>query len=372
MQFSQGIGSGSEAKANFLQDCRGNHAREVAMNWFSSVVKSVKGMKTKRQHSRQKTSQCRLSIERLEDRCVPSTVSELPGLPTANAAPTGITTAYDGSIWFTERNANKLGRLANGMLTEYAVPTANCAPEQITASPDGNVWFTERYGRNIGRISQSGGTVAEFHVPGTGAYPTAITTDPAGKVWFASADLAATGRIGSISSTGVISQLATGATRTTITGMVGSPDGNLWVTEVSNYWGDAVAKVTTTGYGRFTNYRLANRSASPQSITVGPDHNLWFTEAGAGRIGQITVSGAITEYTLAAGSNPQQIVAGPDGAVWFTEKGTNKIGRMTTDGHLTELSIPTGSSQPLGLTRAQDGSLYFTEQSGDRLGRVVV
>jgi virginiamycin B lyase len=315
----------------------------------------------------------RPALEQLEDRCVPSTLTELPVLPTTAAGRTGITSAADGSIWFTEKNANKVGRLdpATGAVTEFNVPTAASAPDQITATPDGNVWFTERYGRKIGRIRDAGGPIAEFAVPGTGAYPTAIC--PVGSaVWFATDDSAATARFGLISSTGTITQLATGATRTAITGMVGGPDGNLWVTEVSSYWGDAVSKVVTSGFSKFTNYRLSNPHASPQSITVGPDHNLWFTESGASKIGQITVSGVVTEYTLAAGSGPQQIVSGPDGALWFTENGTNKIGRMTTSGQVSELTVGTPSSQPFGLAKKQDGTLWFTEQSGDKLGEIVV
>jgi virginiamycin B lyase len=342
------------------------------MKLLSSLVKCVKGWNTKSPRATRKPSRIGLALEQLEDRCVPSTVTELAALPTANAAPTGITSAVDGSIWFTEKSANKLGRIdAHGVLTEYAVPTGASAPDQITATPDGNVWFTERYGRKIGRISDTGGPIAEFTVPGTGAYPTTITT-VAGTVWFATDDSAATARIDRISSTGTITQLATGATRTSITGMVGGPDGNLWVTQVSSYWGDSIAKVVTSGWGKFTNFHLSNAHAGPQSITVGPDNNLWFTESSASKIGRITTSGTITEFALAAGSAPQQIVSGPDGALWFTEKGTNKIGRLSTSGQLTELALATPSSQPFGIVKKQDGTLWFTEQSGDRLGEIVV
>jgi virginiamycin B lyase len=342
------------------------------MKLFASLVRRVKGMKVDRQHAGPKSFHTRPALEYLEGRCLPSTVTEFPALPTANAAPTGITAAADGSVWFTEKNANQLGRIdSSGALTEYAVPTAAAAPDQITASPDGNVWFTERYGRKIGRVSQAGGAIAEFAVPGTGAYPTAIAT-VGSTVWFASADAAATARLGSISLTGTITQLATGATRTSITGIVGGPDGNLWVTQVSSYWGDSVARVVTSGYGRFTNYRLPNRSAGPQGITVGPDNNLWFTESGADKIGTVTTAGALTEFALAAGSKPQQIVSGPDGALWFTEKGTGNIGRLTTNGQLSELAIATAGSQPFGLCKKQDGTLWFTEQGGNRVGEIVV
>jgi virginiamycin B lyase len=341
------------------------------MNLFSSLITCVRAAKANRQQTARPQSRLRPMLERLEDRCLPSTVTEFPALPTANAAPTGIVSASDGSVWFTERSANKLGRIgANGVLSEYAIPTAASAPEQITASPDGNVWFTERYGRHLGKISQAGGAISEYAVPGTGAYPTAIAT-VGSAVWFASADSAATARLGTINSTGTITQLATGATRTTITSIVGGPDGNLWVTEVSSYWGDAVARVNTSGFGSFTNYRLANRSAGPQSITVGADSNLWFTESSGNQIGRITSSGVVTQFTLATGSRPQQIVSGPDGALWFTEKGSNQIGRLTTDGQLTELTIATPSSQPFGITKGWDGTVWFTEQSGNKIGKVV-
>jgi virginiamycin B lyase len=343
------------------------------MNWFLSLFRGARGTKVRRQRPGPRRARRRLAVEYLEDRCVPSTVTELAPLPTAHAAPTGLTRAPDGSLWFTERGANKVGRLApNGTLTEYAVPTANSAPEQITAGPDGHVWFTERYGRKIGRVSQAGGPVAEFALPGYGEYPTAITTRPDGTVWFAADDAAATARLGTISPTGTATQLATGATRTAITGIVGGPDGNLWVTQVSAYWGDSVAKVSTAGWGSFTNYRLANRSAGPQGITAGPDGALWFTEANANQVARLTTAGVVTAFGLPPGSAPQQIVAGPDGALWFTEKGSNKIGRMATAGTLTEYALATASAQPLGIARGQDGCLYFTEQGGNRLGQVVV
>ena len=343
------------------------------MRLFSSLVGRITGRNGRRQRSGVGASRTRPRLLCLEDRCLPSTVTEFPTLPTANAAPTGITSAADGSIWFTEKNANQLGRIgSDGVLTEYAVPTAGSAPDQITATPDGNVWFTERYGRKIGRTNEAGGPIAEFTVPGTGAYPTAITTTPAGTVWFATDDSAATARLGCISSTGTITQLATGATRTAVTGLAGGPDGNLWVTEVSSYWGDSVSKVVTSGWGKFTNYRLPNRSAGPQDITVGPDNNLWFTESSGNNIGRITTAGALTEFALAAGSQPRQIVSGPDGALWFTETGTSKIGRMTTTGQLTELALATPGAQPFGLCKKQDGTLWFTEQAGDRVGEIVV
>src|SRR5450432_3836757 len=63
-------------------------------------------------------------------------------------------------------------------------------------------------------------------------------------------------------------------------------------------------------------------SASPDSITAGPDGNLWFTEFNANQIGRITPAGVVTEFSagITAGSGPEFVTGGPDGNVWFTEQ----------------------------------------------------
>jgi virginiamycin B lyase len=314
-----------------------------------------------------------LALDVLEDRCLPSVIAEFAPLPTPKSGPAGIATAGDDSIWFCERTANKVARLStSGVLTEFAVPTASSAPERMTVSPDGWVWFTERYGHKIGRISQAGGAIKEFALPGYGEFPTAITTRSDGTVWFASNEPPTTARLGRIGPTGVITMLAAGATNTYITGLTSGPDGNLWVTEASNDWGDGISKVNTAGWGTFTNYKLPNRAALPQSIVTGPDSNLWFTESNGNAIGRMTASGGLAQFALPTGSGPEGITRGPDGNLWFTEQSGNRIGRVSTDGALSGVDVPTLSSQPFGITTGRDGRLYFTEYGANRIGKVVV
>ena len=129
-------------------------------------------------------------------------------------------------------------------------------------------------------------------------------------------------------------------------------------------------KVTTAGWGSFTNYKLANHSAEPQGIAAGADHNLWFTESGDGKIGRISTAGLLVEFALSAGSRPQQITPGPDGNLWFTLPYANQIGFITLAGLTDEFPIPTSLSQPFGITSDRDGDLYFTEQSGNQIGKV--
>ena len=48
----------------------------------------------------------------------------------------------------------------------------------------------------------------------------------------------------------------------------------------------------------FSTFKLPTANAFPQEITAGHDGNLWFTEAGANKIGRITPSGAISEFAI--------------------------------------------------------------------------
>ena len=56
--------------------------------------------------------------------------------------------------------------------------------------------------------------------------------------------------------------------------------------------------------------------------------------------------------------------------MWFTEGVGNKIGRITPTGTITEFTIPTANSGPLGIAAGADGNVWFTENSGNKVGLV--
>ena len=92
--------------------------------------------------------------------------------------------------------------------------------------------------------------------------------------------------------------------------------------------------------------------ARPMGITAGADGNLWFTEYDGNRIGRITPSGVVTEFSMgiSVGARPTGITAGTDGNAWFTESNGNRIGRITPSGVVTEFG--TASIRPSRTPRA--------------------
>lgn len=109
-------------------------------------------------------------------------------------------------------------------------------------------------------------------------------------------------------------------------------DGNLWFTE-SNVAGTALRIGRITPSGKITEFSRGI-SGSPDYITAGPDGNLWFTE-GYGVIGPITPNGTVTEFSRGVPGLPGEITAAADGNLWFTDTGSNDVGPVSAVGRIT-------------------------------------
>src|SRR5262245_5846318 len=125
--------------------------------------------------------------------------------------------------------------------------------------------------------------------------------------------------------------------------------------------------------GSITEFKVPS-PGGPNSIALGPDGALWFTEVSRPAIGRMTTTGKVTSFPIASNASPVSIVAGPDGALWFTEASGPGVGRITTSGQISEFTIPAcGPCRyppgPLGLTVGSDGALWYARPSNNALGR---
>src|SRR5260370_13554660 len=65
-------------------------------------------------------------------------------IPTSGSGTNNITSGPDGNLWFTESQANKIGKITpSRTITEYQIPTSGSHPDGITSGPDGNLSLTE-------------------------------------------------------------------------------------------------------------------------------------------------------------------------------------------------------------------------------------
>jgi streptogramin lyase len=304
------------------------------------------------------------------------TAAEISGI--ASAAASG----QCSTLWYSEENPNKVGRINRdgSAVTGFPITlTAPAMPYGLTLGPDGNVWVAEYGTGNIAVITPTG-TINEYPTPLPNPNPTGltktgpnnITAGPDGNLWFTEWDV---NQVASITTTGTVN--AYSLTGSNPWGITAGPDGNIWFTELN---GNMIGKITPSGV--LTEYPIPTASSTPAGITAGPDGNIWFTEWGADKIGVFSPSSPtlITEYTLPANtlppgppgtsnSGPQTITVGSDGNLWFTETNNDKIGKITPAGVITEYPIPAGS-YPFAIVAGLDGNLWFTELHRNKVGRI--
>jgi streptogramin lyase len=308
-------------------------------------------------------------------------------LPMAGSSSPAIIAGPDGNAWFTEVSAtingpsSKIGRITlSGKISEFPPNALHGNLGSITVGPDGNLWFTDggfSQGGKIGSITPTGG-IKEFPLPASPADPTSITTGADGNLWFTDGLPSQIAKIERITATGAIKvfPLPPSDSPGSITA---GPDGNVWFTETIigpktiNSPGPSGQIGRITPAGKISTYRLLSGGV-PSHITMGPDHNLWFSEEVAAnkslpvnKIGRITPAGTITEFALPPGNSQGSmgllsgIAASADGYLWFTDAAGNAIGRITTTGTISEFALPTPQSLPENIAYASGDTLWFTE-----------
>ena len=94
--------------------------------------------------------------------------------------PTFIVAGPDGALWFTELNANTVGRITtDGALTEYPVAGG---PVGITVGKDDQLYVDLFTAKAVDRVSLDGEVTGHWDLPGAGG-PLQITTGFGLDVW---------------------------------------------------------------------------------------------------------------------------------------------------------------------------------------------
>ena len=283
--------------------------------------------------------------------------------------PVAITAGSDGALWFVGTQIGKI--TTSGTITTFPCtlsPGCSIPSYGITSGPDGALWFTDLSSHGIGRITTHG-ALTEFPL-GSQVYgsPYRIASGSDGAVWFTEAILSPLllpRHVLRMTTAGFITSYTTsGVPGAIIHGL----DDGIWFSE-ELYEGNT----SPVGYGSkigridVTTGALTEYPVAADFLANGPDGAIWFT-SGSG-FGRITTQGIVTMFP-GPSAPVTSLTSGPDGALWFTESGANKIGRITTSGVITEYSLQTANSAPTGIAAGPDGSLWFTEQNANQIGRI--
>ena len=213
-----------------------------------------------------------------------------PGSPgktlTLPSAPNDLVLDKQGNIWFTELNANALGRLniQSGQTQQYSLTTTKTTqslnPYGITIDPQGNIWFTEASTNHIGRLDPKTGQISYFSMQGSSTPLMEIAADAHGIIWATSfsSGLLLSFNPKTATFTPYYAPSSGGLYGITIT-----PGGQVWVTITA---GNAIANLDPTA-NRFIDYAIPSSGSLPLGVVIGANDSLWFTEAGSNKIGML-------------------------------------------------------------------------------------
>lgn len=209
---------------------------------------------------------------------------------TLPSAPNDLVRDAQGNIWFTELNADSIGRLdpVTGNVQQYPLSPKKSVqtldPYGITIDPKGMIWFTEATNDHVGRLDPDTGTIHFFTMPGPNVPLMEIASDTHGILW-----------ITAFSSSMILSlnpgtdifhpyyMPTSNGNGDGFYGLTITPDGEIWIAASSQ---NAIVRLDVAA-NRFTYYAIPTAGSLPLGIVMGSNHTLWFTESGSDKIGML-------------------------------------------------------------------------------------
>jgi virginiamycin B lyase len=228
----------------------------------------------------------------------------------------------DGTLWATSSLDDPSGSVVGhgaierigpgGSRVVFRIPHQLGHAEQLLLGPDAAWWFVLPDAHSVGRLSRDGHFTNAAHFGSM--KPAQIAFDSAGTLYAAQRD------------------------------------------------GDRVAKILPGGKVRV--FAVPTHGGEVGALAGGTERDIWFTEQTANRIGHITRTGRIEEFTTGPGVVVLEALAVSRDSVWFAVE--NGIGRLSLRTHAcTVIPLPDQNSRPNALAVSSAGAVWFTESIGD-------
>ncbi len=238
---------------------------------------------------------------------------------------------------------------------------------RLALGADGNIWVPlASADPNIARVAPDG-TVTPFTVKDQGSAnlnsPIGIVGGPDGKLWVTGNTYVAS-----------FAPSSTAANKTTIgtlnqpQGITVGQDGNLWTGSGAN-----VFKIPPSNPTGFTSIPTGIAGFDAREITSATDGKLWVANAGAPTgILPVTLAGTVGPQVLAS-ANPggvQGVAAGPNGQVAYSNPNTDpqEIGLINNGVGAAPFKFP-APADPNGVLYGQDGVYWIGQSNPSIIGR---
>jgi len=293
--------------------------------------------------------------------------------------PAGLVLIDDDSVCYTARLDNAIQYLDfTGGSQTWPIPTAAASPNALVSAPGGigpiSVWFTERSAAHVARLAPATMAVT---TPFIVVEPVSVipNTTPLTPVVSPVSPQSYPGNpllpppiyyIPGVLS-GAITEWAPLNTSDPIEDVAVAPDGRVWFTQGVN-----PLTVLDPTSDTFLAYGLPP-GTDAVGIIVAADGGVWFTDVSRPAIGRLDPStGDIALWTIAAGLQPLDLVFDAMGDVWFTDRSADAIGYLNLSENRIALYRMAFDTHPLYLTTDAAGAVWFSSERRNFIGRLAI
>lgn len=196
------------------------------------------------------------------------------------SAPNELALDMHGDVWFTEFNADSLGRLDphSGHIRYYPLSTKTSVqtlyPYGITIDPQGFIWFTESGTNQLGRLDPRTGRTVLFSAPDPQDRLMEIASDRDGTIWVTSFTSGLLFRFKP--ETGTFTSYKaplSGSKGSALYGLLVTRSGAIWVTILAE---NVIAHLDVRA-NHFIYYHIPAPGRLPLGLVMDANQNLWFT-----------------------------------------------------------------------------------------------
>ena len=293
-------------------------------------------------------------------------------VPTPKARPHDPALGPDGALWFTEQEANKLGRLdpPTGKITEFPLRTPHSGPHGLVADGAGNIWYTGNYAGLIGKLDPHTGNITEYPMPDPAAHdPHTPVFDAQGILWFTVQQGNMVGKLDP--ATGKI-ELRT----------VPTPNAVPYGIAINSKGIPVFCEFGTNKLGQInpktleiTEFLLPE-GARPRRLAIAADDRVYYSDFERGYLGLFDpATRRVKEWPSPGGANsePYGIAITRDKLVWYSEAGVkpNTIVRFDPNTQkFARAPIPSGGGVVRNMVATPEGKLYIACSGVNKIGSV--
>ena len=298
-------------------------------------------------------------------------------MPGPNRMPFSAAPDKDGKLWIPDMGSvNTIGHLdpATGAIQEYTAP--NKFPAGIhsaVAAPDGSVWFSEQAANKVGRWDPKTKLISEYQdtyqkgMDGLedGGSKHTVRVDGNGRVW----------------GTAVFNHLAVYDPKTnefshfpdvfSPYGVELDQKGNVWFAEF--YPKGEIGMVDTKTY-KVTKWDPPTKGGWPRRIEIADDGTVWFAEYRAGKIGHFDPkTQSFKEFTLPGPSaTPYALGIDRNHNIWYSSDEMDEIGRLNpATGKVTEYPYAHSENMMKEFFLDAQGRMWYGSGPNNKVGYFV-